>query len=266
MTDVSLQRSFRRWAQLGYAARGVVYLVIGSLALLAAFGQGGSTTNSRGAILTILGQPFGQVLLWAMVVGLFGYVVWRFVQAVQDVDHHGRSAKGVAIRGGLLVSAITHLALAVWTFQLLIGNGGGGSSGQGAAQAQALLGTTPGQVVYGLVGIAVVIAGFAHVYKGWTSRFERYVHIPIEHRKWAKPVCRFGLIARGFVWFIIGWFFIGAAVTARQGEISGIAEALNALRNTGYGPWLLAVVAAGLFAFGVYSVLEALYRRIDAPD
>ncbi|MCW8193819.1 DUF1206 domain-containing protein [Proteobacteria bacterium 005FR1] len=263
MTDVALQRSFKHWAQLGYAARGVVYLVIGGLALLAAFGEGGSTTDARGAILKIFSQPFGQVLLWAMVVGLLGYVVWRFIQSVQDVDHHGHSAKGIAIRTGLMVSAITHLALAVWTFQLLIGSGGGGSSGKG--QAQTLLGSEWGQVVFAVVGIAVIIAGFAHIFKGWSARFERYMHIPANQRNWARPVCQFGLIARGVVWLIIGWFFLDSVFTAQQGEVSGIAEALGALRNSSYGPWLLAVVAAGLFAFGVYSLLEALYRRIDAP-
>jgi hypothetical protein len=268
MTEVSLQESFRHWARLGYVARGIVYLVIGGLALLTAFGEGGDTTDSQGAILTIFRQPFGQVLLWVMVVGLFGYSVWRFRQAYEDVDGHGRSAKGLAIRTGLFASAIIHLGLAVWTVELLLGQvlgQGGGSSGQGEEQARTLLSTDAGQLILGGLGLCVIAAGFAHLYKGWSGRFERYMDIPAGQRSWACPVCRFGLSARGFVWFIIGWFLLNSAMSAQQGDISGMRDALTALRDAAYGPWLLAIVAAGLFSFGVYSFLQALYRHIDAP-
>lgn len=262
MGDIATKRNFRRWARLGYGARGVVYLVIGGLALLTAFGQGGGTVDSRGAILEILKQPFGQVLLGAMVVGLFGYVAWRLLQAVKDTDNHGRSLKGMAVRTGLLASSVSHLALAVWALGLLIADDGPSSRGQ----ASAFLASGYGQIALGLAGIGVFVAGFAQVYKGWAASFERYMSIPPGQQAWAHPLCRFGLIARGLVWFIIGWFLINSAMTARQGDVKGIAEALAAVRDSGYGLWLLALVAAGLFSFGIYSVLEALYRRIDTQD
>lgn len=258
MTDVATKQNFKRWAQLGYGSRGVVYLVIGGLALLTAFGEGGSTTDSRGAILEILKQPFGRLLLGVMVVGLFGYVAWRLLQAIKDTDNHGRGAKGIAVRGGLLVSSITHAILAVWALGLLIPGTGSSSQSQ-----DAFLATGYGQITLGIAGIAVFAAGFAQIYKGAASRFERYMSIPSEKQAWAHPVCRFGLIARGLVWFIIGWFLIDSALTAYEGEIKGVAEALNAVRRADYGHWLLAIVAAGLFSFGIYGILEALYRRID---
>lgn len=258
--EIATKQAFRRWAQLGYGARGVVYLVIGGLALLTAFGEGGGTVDSRGAILEILRQPFGRILLGIMIVGLLGYVAWRFMQAVKDTDNHGRDGKGLAIRAGLLASSVTHLVLAYWALRLLI-PGSGSSSGSQAQES--FLSTGPGLVVLGLAGGAVIIAGFAQVYKGAAARFLKYMSIPPDQQAWACPVCRFGLIARGLVWFIIGWFLINSALTAHQGETKSVADALSAVRAADYGSWLFTLVAAGLFAFGIYGVLEALYRRID---
>jgi hypothetical protein len=87
--------------------------------------------------------------------------------------------------------------------------------------------------------------------------------IPSDKRAWARPVCQFGLIARGVVWLIIGWLLIKAAWLANGGEIGGTSEALAMLRDQSYGRWLLGIVAAGLFAFGIYCFMEAAYRRIN---
>lgn len=258
MNQIAVEPKFKTLARLGYAARGVIYLVIGGLALMTAFGNGGQTTDSRGAILKILEQPFGQVLLAILILGLLGYSAWRFVQATRDTDGHGKDAKGLAIRGGLLVSAITHLALAVWAASLLIGSGSSSSGG-----GQSFLSTGWGQFLLGAAGIAVIGAGIAHIYKGWAARFEKYMYIPPDKSSWAKPLCRFGLIARGVVWCIVGWFLIDSVLGARSGDVKGMADALASLRDSSFGPWLLGIVAAGLVAFGIYSELEALYRRIN---
>lgn len=261
MKDVSEAQPFKRLAQLGYAARGVIYLVIGGLAMMAATGNGeGETTDSEGAITKILEQPFGNTMLVILVIGLAGYVLWRLVQSIKDTDKHGHSGKGLAIRGGLLVSAITHAALAVFAVRLMMGDSSGGNNGG------SWLSTTPGLILLGIAGVAVIGAGIAHLIKGWTARFEKYMTIPGEKRRWAKPLCQFGLIARGAVLCLVGVFLIRSAWRTGAGDIEGTEEALNTLASSAYGPWLLGIVAAGLFAFGLYSFLEALYRRIDTPE
>lgn len=260
MNHVELDHPLKRWAQMGYSARGVIYLVIGSLALLTAFGErGGQTTNSKGAILKILEQPFGNVLIFLLIIGLLGYSIWRLIQCFKDPDGHGSSGKGLAVRFGLFISAVTHVLLAFWAAKLLIGTGGDSQSG-----ASGFLTTNLGQIALGIAGIGVIATGFAHIYKGVTARFEKYMRIPAAKRNWARPVCQFGLIARGVVWLIIGWLLIKAAWMANGGEIDGTSEALQLLRDQSYGPWLLGIVAAGLFAFGIYCLLEAAYRRINA--
>ncbi|MFC7516849.1 DUF1206 domain-containing protein [Herbaspirillum sp. GCM10030257] len=260
MNNVELDQQLKRWAQMGYSARGVIYLVIGGLALLTAFGErGGQTTNSKGAILKILEQPFGNVMIFLLIIGLLGYSTWRLIQCFKDPDGHGSTGKGLAVRSGLFISAVTHILLAFWAAKLLTGTGNGSLQSDGSS----FLTTDLGQIALGIAGFGVIATGFAHIYKGVTARFEKYMSIPADKRNWARPVCQFGLIARGVVWLIIGWLLIKAAWMAKGREIDGTSDALQALRDHSYGPWLLGIVAAGLFAFGIYCLLEAAYRRIN---
>lgn len=258
---IEIDQHFKLLARFGYTARGVLYLIIGGLALTFALSGGqGQTTGSRGAIQTLIEQPYGQVLVALMIVGLLGYSAWRFTQAIRDTDDHGSSFKGLAVRAGLLVSALTHVVLALWAATLLIGSGGGSSSG---SESGGFLGNQLGQIVFIAIGLAIAGAGVAHIYKGATAGFTKYVHIPSSHKSWAKPLCQFGLIARGVVWCMISWFTIQAAWRASQQDIASVNEALDRLHSAPYGPWLLAIAAAGLFSFGAYSCMEAAWRRID---
>lgn len=255
---IATGKNFKMLARMGYLSRGAVYLVIGGLALLAAFGSGGETTNSKGAIIKITQQPFGELLLALLIIGLIGYVIWRLIQSIKDTDDHGTSAKGMAIRIALFISAITHAALALWALKLLVMDSSGGSD-----SGSQFLSSTPGKWLFTIAGAAMIGAGIAHIYKGWAARFQKYMDIPRQQCQWAKPVCQIGLIARGVVWCIVGWFFIYSAMIAGGTEVKGVADALEFLRQQNYGSWLFSLTAAGLFCFGIYSVLEAFYRRIN---
>jgi Domain of Unknown Function (DUF1206) len=255
-------------ARSGYAARGIVYLIVGGLAVVAALG-GGQTTDSKGALRTILLQPFGEVLLALVALGLVGYAIWRLVQAFADPDGHGTDAKGLVIRGGLLVSAATHSLLALFALSLIFGWGssvGGGSGDSGAQDWTAWLLQQPfGRWLVGLIGAAVIGAGIAHMIKGYRADFAKYLEMAPATLERSSPVCRFGLIARGVVFLIIGGFLVVAAWRFSSGDVVGLQGALQTLQQQPYGWILLAVVALGLCAFGVYGLIEARYRRIDAP-
>jgi hypothetical protein len=181
------------------------------------------------------------------------------------VDGHGIEAKGLAVRGGLLVSAATHTGLAVFALNLTFGLGG--DSGDSAQDWTAtLLQQVYGRWLVAGVGIAVFGAGCAHIYKGATAGFDKYLILEEEILRWARPVCQFGLMAKGVVFLIIGGFFIVAAWRFSSGEARGLKGALDTLEQQTYGPWLLAVVAIGLVAFGIYSLIEARHRRIEPPE
>ncbi|MEX0603250.1 MAG: DUF1206 domain-containing protein [Marinobacter sp.] len=253
------------FARSGYASRGIVYLLIGGLAALAAFGQGGQTKGSRGALERLLMAPGGSVLLGAVAIGLLGYATWRLIQAVRDTDHHGTDTKGIVIRSGLMVSAITHILLAYFAANLIFhfaassGDSGGGS--QGAATE--LMKLPFGQWLVGAVGLAIIGAGIAHGIKGWKAQFDRHFDMPLSTQQWAYPICRFGLATRGLAFVLVGSFFIIAAYQFKPDEAGGLAEVFSTLRSQAFGRWLLAFVAIGLFSFGLYSLLEAVYRRVN---
>ena len=251
----------------GYAARGVVYIIVGGLAVLAASGQGGQTTDTHGALTSLLTQPFGKVLLAIVALGLIGYALWRVVQALADVDHQGTDPKGLATRGGLLVSAVAHTLLALFALSLIFGWGSsmGGDGDSGARNWTAWLLQQPfGRWLVGLIGLAIVGAGIAHMVKGYHARFEKYLHMDAANLAKVSPVCRFGLIARGVVFVLMGAFLIVAAVEFDSAEARGLQGTLQTLQQQPYGWILLGMVALGMVAFGVYSLMEARYRRIEA--
>lgn len=255
-------------ARSGYAARGVVYLIIGGLAVQTAAGTGGQTTGSRGAIRELLTQPLGQVLVAIVGAGLLAYALWRAIQSVSDVDHHGTDAKGLAIRGGMFASAVSHTLLAFYALALVFTGIGGSSSGGGdstEAWTAQILRQPFGQWLVGIIGAIVIVVGVAHAIKAWKTEFERYLDMTEQQMKIGRPIAVFGLVARGFVFVIIGSFLIVAAYQAQPQEAKSLGETLMALRQQAYGPWLLGVVALGLMSFGAYSIIEAAFRHIEAP-
>ncbi len=256
--------SFPALARAGYASRGVIYLMVGGMAALAAWDSGGRTTDGKGALTQLLGAPFGKLLLSLIAAGLLCYAGWRSVQALLDADGHGHSFKAMFIRAGLAISAVIHVSLAVFALNLITGWGSGGGDSKQEWTAW-LLGQPFGQWIVGLVGVAIVGAGMAHFVKAWRAKFVHRFAMKPGERRVIVPVSRFGLAARGIVFVLVGCFFVVAALQQDASEATGLSGALDTIRQQPYGGFLLAVVALGLVAFGVYSIIEAVYRRIDLP-
>lgn len=184
------------------------------------------------------------------------------MSTIMDVDDHGRGAKGIAVRGGLAVSAATHIGLAIYAGSLALGIVSGGSSGGAKSRAGTLMQQPFGQVLVGLVGLAVIGAGIAHLIKAGKAGFKKYLEARPDQMWWISPISRFGLAARGIVFGLIGGFVLIAAWQADPSEAKGLSGALDTLMRQSYGPVLMGIVAAGLVAFGTYSLIEARFRRI----
>jgi hypothetical protein len=256
-----------RLARLGYLAKGIVYAIVGVLAVQAAFGAGGQTTDTKGALSAIAAQPFGKFLLALLTVGLIGYVVWRFVQAVQDPEHKGDDAKGWATRLGYAVSGLIYASLAFTAIGLIRGSGGGGGGNSEQDWTARLLAQPFGQWLVGLVGAFVIGLGFYQLYQAYKAKFRKQMKLqemsPTEET-WATRIGRFGLGARGVVFCIIGFFLLQAARQSDASEVRGLDGALQSLAEQPYGPWLLGIVALGLVAYGIHMAVQARYIRIPS--
>jgi hypothetical protein len=258
---------FEWLARLGYAARGVVYLLVGWFAMVAAIGSG-QPIDTKGALREIFFQPFGKVLLGIVALGLVGHAVWRVAQGWFDLDGHGSEAKGMVVRGGLLASGAIHVALAFFALSLVFSwQGAGSGSGDGTQDWTAWLLSQPfGRWMVGLVGIAVLGAAVGQFVKAWKLTFCRYLRADERTMKLICPIGRIGLSAKGVVFVVTGIFFLTAAWQSDSTESGGLGKVLMTLQDQPYGPWVLGTVAAGLFAFGIYSLIQGAYRKIDNPQ
>lgn len=253
-------------ARLGYAVKGVVYGLIGVLAVMAALGEGGQTSGSRGVLDTIAGGPFGQVLLGLVAAGLFGYALWRFVQSIVDPDNKGTDAEGLVKRTGYFISGLIHAGLGIAAVRLLLGSGSGGGSSADSRTAT-LMEQPFGLWLVGIVGAVIIGFGLYQLYKAKEASFFDKLktgQMSATERTWAKRSGRAGLAARGVVFGIIGFFLIQAALSANPQEARGLGGALDTLAAQPYGPYLLGLVALGLVGYGVYCGVNARYRRIPA--
>lgn len=263
-------RAIEYAARGGYTIKGFVYGTVGVLALMTALGFGGGRiVGTSSAIESLRSQPFGQVLLWAIAVGLIGYVVWRFVQAIMDPEHKGSDLKGLAQRAGLIVSGLTYAVLSFTTLTLLIASFGRSSSGggDGSQQSAGLLMRYEGGIwIVAAIGVVLIGVGCYQAYRAYAISFSdawKLDEMGIDTHKWSIRISRFGIAARAVAFGLIGWSFILAAVQADPNEAQGLAGAMRSFYEEPLGAVWLGLIGLGFVCYGVYCLVNARFRRID---
>ena len=252
-----------RLARFGFAARGLVYILVGLLAAGAA-AFGGRATDAHGAIRTVGEQPFGTVFLLVLALGLAAYAVWRFAQAWLDLEGKGTTLQALVTRASFVVSGLGHAALGISAASLAIGLHEDRSNAVRTWVAR-LLAAPHGRWVVGALGLAVMGSGVYQFYKAYTALFENDLltsRMSARARRWSRRVGRAGLTARGVTFGVIGWFLLRAAFDEDAHEARGVAGALRLLGKQDRGHWVLFVVAVGLTAYGLLSLVDARYRRV----
>lgn len=251
-------------ARLGYASKALIYAIVGGLAAAAAVNRGGRITDTSGALRVILTQPFGQIILLVLGVGLCGYACWRFLDAWRDPDRHGTDFGGLVVRIGNVVRGGIYGALGIEAFRLA--RGLRGSSGNEAQLWVARIMDLPfGEVIVGLVGVIIAVYGASEFIKALKLHIDRLIDlggVPRPLRGAAIRISRFGVGARGVIIFVAGIFLVRAAFTHDPSETHGTRESMLEIANVVPGRWVLAVIAAGLIAYGVDQALHARCRRI----
>lgn len=254
--------TFEGLARAGYVARGVIYVLIGILAVQLARGVGGENPDQEGAMRLIADQAFGRVLLVVVAIGLAGYSLWRgsmaFVGRTPEAGRHS-----ALDRLGAAGSAIAYGTFCVLAIGILSGSSSGGKEpSSGTAD---VLGWPAGRLLVVVGGLVFLGIGLYQAYLGISKTFlkdSKTMYMSPRTLKGFTVLGMIGLLARGVTFSLIGIFFLKAAIEFDPKEAKGLDGALHSLTTQTYGTVALAVVAAGLIAFGIYSIVDARYRKI----
>jgi hypothetical protein len=250
-------------ARIGLAARGLLYVVIGWLALEIAFGHARQQADRTGALHAIAATRIGGILLWILVIGFAGLALWRLAEAAYGTPgkNGGSAASRLAALGRALIYAVT----AYGTLRYALGKGAPQSSDQQAVDLTADFMRHPGgQVLVAVIGVALIAGGGYVAWQAWRHEFADTLATGRMRPGTRRIVERIGVaggIARGVVFATAGMFLVVAAVHAQPGQAKGVDSSLRALAATPFGPWLLALVAVGLVLFGVFSCCQARWFR-----
>jgi hypothetical protein len=258
---VARSPQFRWFARAGLVARGVVYGVIGLLALKLALGDGGKATNQQGALKEIAGQSFGKALLVLVAAGLAGYAVWRLVRAA--IGYGPEQSQDTKDRLADLASGIAYAVLCLTAIKILTGQQTG--SGTPKQATGGVLGWTGGPVLVVLAGVVLLGVAVYQAHKGLTRGFledSKTERMSREVRRAFTALGVFGHLARAVVFALIGYGLIKAAVGYDANNAVGLDGALRKLADASYGPYVLGLVAVGLIGFAAYSVADARFRRV----
>jgi Domain of Unknown Function (DUF1206) len=248
-------------ARLGLTARGVLYILIGWVAILVAIGQRSHEADQAGALQLVASQPFGLVLLWLLLIGFWGYALWRLSEAAFGVTGEGTGA-GPRLKS--LIRAVMYAIFGFLTLKVITGKKASQTSQQKDVTAS-LMHHTGGRWLVGIIGLAIVIAGLTLVVEGIRRTFMKYLRTGQMSPRTRRTVERLGMIgtaARGAVFALAGILVIDAAVQFKPSKAGGLDKALLTLRNQPFGEFLLIVAALGLIAFGIYGLAEARWRRV----
>jgi membrane protease YdiL (CAAX protease family) len=248
-------------ARAGLAARGIIYILIGWVAVLVALGHGSHEADQQGALQLLAGKPYGSASLWLLGIGFAAYALWRLSEAAYGVAGDGKRT-GPRLRS--LARAVIYAGLAYLTFQVISGTQGSQSGQQQDVTAKAMQ-HPGGRWLVGIAGLIIVIIGLVLAVEGIRRKFMKYLRtwqMSPRTRRIVRLLGVIGSVARGMVVALVGILVIDAAVTHNPGTSGGIDKALLTLRNQPAGPVLLMLIALGLVIFGLYGLCEARWRKV----
>jgi hypothetical protein len=255
-------------ARAGLCARGCVYVLIAALAAQVASGRQGNTADQKGALQQVADQPFGRVALVLLAAAFAGYAVWRLLTVItgEPGAAHVAGPRRAAARVVAGVQGVVFAALCVRTVTTLVGGGGGSSSAQKpAAPTGRLLGLPAGRPLVAAIGVGVILAGIGLGWWAVSQKFEERLMMggmSTVTRRAVVGLAIGGHVSRAVVVVLVGVSLVKAAADYDATRALGLDEALRSLAADPYGTVLLLFTAVGLLAFGLFSFLEARYRKL----
>lgn len=250
-------------ARTGYLAKGIVYAIAGALTFLAAFDLGGQKTDQSRVLEFLARQPFGNALLLLLSLGMACYALWRFTQTFHDPEGIGSDKKGTFKRTAFFLSGCSYLGLGYLAVMQISGNGSSG----GSDMSSSIPATTTGLVLLGILGGVFAGRGiyqFIRIHRSSFTRKFNWKSVRNEKRRKAiKNAAILGMMSRGILFLVIGYFALRAALTSDPSEMKSTAEAFSFIEDSVFGAWLLGLIAAGFVGYGIYMFMTAKYRAFD---
>jgi hypothetical protein len=252
--------------RLGLVGQGVVATIVGLLAIRIAMGEKDETATSEGAVAWLADQPFGKFLLVALTVALFALALWRFLCAAMGDPVEGSEPKDRLKYAAL---GVVYLLLAIATLRVTIANWTGSddtvgevqSGDEGSQKAASTLFDWPaGRWLVGILGVALIVYAAYSFYRQVVSK-EFTERLESDADSWIVRLGQVGYSAQSIVYAVVGYSFVQAAIAFRSTTAKGPSGALIELGDTTWGKVMLWVIAIGLFAYGVFCIAEAKYRK-----
>ncbi|MDY6999132.1 MAG: DUF1206 domain-containing protein [Actinomycetota bacterium] len=254
--------AFENAARVGFAASGILHLLLGYIVLQLAVGSGGGNADQSGALATLAGQPGGAFVLWAAAIGLAALGLWRLAEAVigsRPGEPGGKDDNAWWDRAKSLALAVVSFGIALSAARFAMG-GGTSDSRQNAGLSAQLMQTGWGKAVLIVVGIGIAAVGGYHVYKGVARKFLDELRVSGGTAIVASGVA--GYTAKGVVLGGAGLLVIVATAQADPSKAAGLDAAIKTLGQAPFGTFLLILAALGIAAFGVYSFVRSRYGRM----
>ena len=267
--EAAVQRPvIHKIARLGFYAKGFLFLIIGSLAIMLAVGfREGRIADPTGALAVIGNRPFGRLLLCGFAIGAAGHGLWNLLRAIADVDNAGGSWFGILKRSIAAGIGLFYLGLALTAVEKLVSARVAETPSQAEETFISVLLAVPllGAALLVIIGLGVICAGFHECYSGVSGKFRkayRVWEISGPHLSFITVLGVLSFTARAVILVILGYFFLSAAAWDGTSGSIGLDAALLTLAQSEYGRLFLFAVAVGLFAHGVLAFYKAKYRRI----
>jgi Domain of Unknown Function (DUF1206) len=251
-------------ARFGLVAQGISFGLVAVLAIELALGKGGKATDREGALQAIAGSGIGRVIVFVLAFGFGAYALWRLAEAFlgHEVEERGDKTKW-GKRVSSLGKAAIYGVLCWAAFSIALGKHGGGDKEQETTKG--ILGWPGGRWIVAAIALAIAGAALWNLYRAVSGKYKDSLktgQMSASELKWTTRIAFVGLLSRAVVFGLISWFFFKAAAEYDAKKANGLDGALRKLAAAPYGTVLLSIVAAGLFAYGLFCLIQARYREV----